>query len=105
MLEVAVCILEVLILLITINILCKLNPRGTYVSDPSIGAAIGNAANRNFENSQNSVIGMSKGYMYGGDRGYASSPVVNNRVWPQNRPIGYMSPPESLIWTNGGIAQ
>jgi hypothetical protein len=99
MLELAICILEVVVLLLTINVLTCVNPaRGAYVSDPSIGAAIGNASNRNFENSQSQVIGMS-------DRGFMVSSVVNNRMWPQPKPIsGYMSPPETMAWSNGGTA-
>lgn len=102
MLELAICILEVIILLLAINVLSCSKSRGGYVSDPSIGAAIGNASNRNFENSQSQVIGISdRGFMSGGDRGN----VVNNRMWPQNAPIaGYMSPPETMAWSNGGLA-
>ncbi len=97
MLELAICILEVIVLLLTVKVLWCLAPRGMYVSDPSIGAAIGNAANRNFENSQASVMGIS-------NRGFMRGNAVGNRMmWPQNKPIaGYMSPPETLVWTNGG---
>lgn len=104
MLELAICILEVVILLLAINVLSNSQSRGHYVSDPSIGAAIGNASNRNFENSQSQVIGMSdRGLMTDNNMGFAVNPVVNNRVWPQNKPItGYMSAPESMVWTNGG---
>jgi hypothetical protein len=81
-------------------------PRGRYVSDPSIGAAIGNAANRKFENSQSQVMGISDRGMMTEDRGTAYNPVVNNITWPQNQPItGYMSAPESLIWSGGIVAK
>jgi hypothetical protein len=53
MLDTAIAILELIIVLCALKIVLNMKQsRGMYVSDPSIGAAIGNASNRMFENSQ-----------------------------------------------------
>jgi hypothetical protein len=92
--EFAVCVLEVIVVLLALNIVMKLGNRGMYTSDPSIAAAIGNAANRKFENSQVGLLGAS-------DKGMFANPAGPGPVWPQNPTMGYMSPPESMAWTGG----
>lgn len=82
--EFAICVLEVIIVLLALKIVYNMNQRGMfngdYVSDPSIAAAIGNAANRKFENSQAAIMGIS-------DKG-----MMSNR--------GYMRP-EDMAWMGG----
>ena len=83
MFDLAICVLEVIVVLLALNIVVEAGSRGRfsggYVSDPSIAAAIGNAANRKFENTQAAVMGMSQGSM-------------TNR--------GYMKP-EDMVWLGG----
>lgn len=74
------CVLELLILLIIARIVCVVsNKQSGYMkdlrmSDPGVAAAIGNAANRNFENSQIGVGGM-KSYL---NKGYSTTKSVEN---------------------------
>ena len=94
MLSWAICILEVIIVLISVKIvwdLCKLN-RGRLESDPSLGAILGNAANRQFENSQVGLQGMSGKFTDKND---------DNVL---NRARGMLTAPEKLIYTGGGFA-
>lgn len=82
--EFGICVLEVIIVLLALKIVYNMNERGRfsgeYVSDPSIAAAIGNAANRKFENTQAAIMGSS-------DKGMMSS-------------RGYMKP-EDMVWMGG----
>jgi hypothetical protein len=94
MLSWAICILEVIIVLISVNLvwqLCKLN-RGRFESDPSLGAMFGNAANRQFENSQLSVQRLNE------SQGYFTDQNILNRA------RGMLTAPEKLIYTGGGFA-
>lgn len=103
MFALALSILEVIVLLLAVKIVWSAAPRGMYVSDPSIGAAIGNAANRKFENSQAQVMGMSDlGFMTGN----RPSPTGPMNLFPQPLPgvRGYMAP-ENSIYTSGHIAR
>jgi hypothetical protein len=91
LLDWATCILEVIIVIYAASILMEMT-RGRYTSDPSIAAAIGNAANRKFENSQATIMGIS-------DRGMFSSPA-SNRI-AALRPRGTFS--ESCIGLKGNL--
>ena len=74
MLHLALCILEVMILLMVARIIYVISSKSGYMTDlrmsnPGIAAAIGNASNRNFENSH---------IMLGGMVGYATNKAVAN---------------------------
>ncbi len=88
------CVLIVVILILTIM---NLHKRGYFhgepyemVSNPGVGAAIGNAANRHFENSQAILAPM----------GFFSQPVPSTPPvgFPQVSSRGYVSnSPEHLV--------
>lgn len=81
MFHLALCVLELLILLMIARIIyvasCKQlgYMRDLRTSDPGIAAAIGNAANRNFENSQIGVGGMIN---MSSNKGYSTTKAVQN---------------------------
>lgn len=89
------CVLTVVILILTVMLLRKRgyfngNPR-EMVSNPGVAAAIGNAANRHFENSQ---------AMLEPARGYYGQPVPSTppRGFPQVTVRGYAQDmPEKLV--------
>jgi len=99
MLNWAICILEVIIVLLAVKVvwqICSLRNRGNLVSNPVLGAVIGNAANINFENSQLALGGSSNHY------GYMTS---KNQNEPNilNRARGLMSAPESMAYRGGSL--
>lgn len=81
MFHLALCVLELLILLMIARIVyvvsCKQSGymRDLRTSHPGIAAAIGNAANRNFENSQVGLGGMSSN---SSNKGYSTTKSVEN---------------------------
>lgn len=97
-------IIEVIILLYVISVINKkcrgyFNPNPSYVmSNPVVGAAIGNAANRHFENSQ-AMIEPSSQQIYYPSAGNYSNPSLPMFSFPKK---GYaQGSPENLVaWAN-----
>jgi hypothetical protein len=107
MIDVFMCIIEIIIIYLAYIVICNkmrgnFNPNPDYMSsNPVVAAAIGNAANRHFENSQAVVEAMSPQIYYPSVGNY-SEPVPSTppRGFPQVTSRSYMhdSPENLVVW-------